>query len=494
LITRTGLGWLLVSLAAWGQSGPLNYGRQVTALIQSSPMLQRARIGFKVVDLQTEQVVAEQSPASFFTPASNVKLYTTAFALTRLGPDYTFRTELRTPGPWQPGQDKLSGLELVGGGDPGLSGRVMPYAVNSHDGDPLTAIGEMASQLCQAGVREINGDIAGVATRYGPDLYPDGWTLDDSLYGYGAPVSSLVVNDGVVSVTVHPGSPGDLAFLETDPGLEHFVILNQVVTEISDRARIRVIRPSGSSEIVLSGTIGNRAPEWKTDLAVDDPALFASEALLDALRERGIVVRGSATGEYCPPASGSCAPNADPTVAIHTSPPLWETVQVINKVSQNLQAEMLLREASYATSGSGNLDAALAAREEFLKGIGVSPEGTGFSLGDGSGLARQDLATPDSTVALLQSMWRSPVRDTWLASLPTGGVDGSLQHRFHNLVAADHVHAKTGSISHVNSLSGYIETQRHGWLAFSVMVNGTVGPDREVRNFLDAFCGFFLGY
>jgi D-alanyl-D-alanine carboxypeptidase/D-alanyl-D-alanine-endopeptidase (penicillin-binding protein 4) len=129
-----------------------------------------------------------------------------------------------------------------------------------------------------------------------------------------------------------------------------------------------------------------------------------------------------------------------------------------------------------------------------LKGLGISPDGTGFSFGDGSGLARQDLTTPDSTVALLQAMWQSPVRDAWLASLPVGGVDGSLQHRFHNMVGADHVHAKTGSFSHVSSLSGYIETQHHGWLAFSVMVNAAVGSDADVRKFLDSFCGIFLGY
>lgn len=496
---RMVLGSLLLPFLAIAQDAHPDFGAEIAALAQKAPIIQRARFGFKVVDLQTGQVLAQQNAANFFTPASNVKLYTTAFALLRLGPDYRFQTELRTSGSWHPGQTSLGDLQFIGGGDPNLSGRVLPYAVNSESGDPLSAIRDLASKLCEAGVREITGDVTGVATRYGRDLYPDGWTIDDANYGYGAPVSSLVVNDSIVSISVTPGQPGELATVETDPAFDHFVILNQVLTDTSDQARLQIARPAGSNELILSGAIGIRAAGWKQDVAVEDPALFASEALIESLRQDGVVVRGSPAAQYCSSdsaeaASNSCAVQTGAILAVHQSPPLWQAVQVTNKTSQNLHAEMLLRETSYADSGSGTLAAAVAAREDFLKTIGVSPDNTGFSLADGSGLARQDLTTPDSTVTLLQSMWQSPVRDAWVASLPVGGVDGSLQHRFHNMVAADHVHAKTGSISHVSSLSGYIETQKHGWLAFSIMVNAAVGDNGDVRTFLDSFCGLFLGY
>jgi D-alanyl-D-alanine carboxypeptidase/D-alanyl-D-alanine-endopeptidase (penicillin-binding protein 4) len=179
-------------------------------------------------------------------------------------------------------------------------------------------------------------------------------------------------------------------------------------------------------------------------------------------------------------------------LAVHESPPLWQAIQVVNKVSQNLHAEMLLREVAHVTHGIGTLEAGRAERETFLKEIGITPEETGFTLEDGSGLARQDLTTPDSTVLLLKYMWQRPDRDVWLRSLPIGGVDGSLQHRFQGIPGAERVHAKTGSISHVNALSGYIETRKHRWLAFSAMVNATNGPNGEVRDFLDRLCAIFL--
>lgn len=458
------------------------------AWAQNPPAMERAHFGYKVVDLQTGQVVAARNSSSFFTPASNVKLYTTAFALSRLGPDYKFETELRTSGRWQPGTAALSDLELLGGGDPNLSGRVIPYARDAQDGDPLTGIKDLALKLCDAGVTEIDGDVTGVSTRYGAELYPDGWTIDDSIYGYGAPVSSLTVNDNVVSVSVQAGEPGELAAVSTSPGLDYFVLLNEVQTDDSDTANIQVARPPGSNEVILSGTIGIHAPKWEQDFAVNDPALFAAEALIEELRESGIVVRGSASARYCCEAPGGTV------LAVHQSPPLAQAVQVVNKVSQNLHAEMLLRETGLVVSGSGTLDAALRAREDFLRSIGVTPDGSGFAFGDGSGLARQDLTTPDSTVALLQYMWQSPMQDAWLASLPIGGVDGSLRHRFKNMAGADRIHAKTGSLAHVSSLSGYIETEQHRWLAFSIMVNDAAGHSADVHDFIDAFCGSYLGY
>lgn len=465
-----------------------DFSADIDALLRNSPLMQRSHFGFKVVDLQTGEVLAQRANSAFFTPASNTKLYTTAFALTRLGANYTFQTELRTSAAWRPGLAVIPDLQLIGGGDPNLSGRVIPYAPNSQDGDPLSGVKDLARKLCEAGVNQIDGDVTGVAARYGPDLYPDGWTLDDSVYGYGAPVSALTVNDGVISVSVQPGSPGELASVTTSPALDYFVILNEVETDASDEAEIAIQRPPGSNEVILSGTIGTGAPEWKEDLAVNDPALFAAEGLIEELRLNGTVVRGSPAARYC------CDMPGGTVLAVHGSPSLRQSVQVVNKVSQNLHAEMLLREAGLISNGSGSLEAGLNAREDFLESAGISPDNSGFAFADGSGLARQDLTTPDSTVTLLRFMWQSPLHDVWLASLPIGGVDGSLQHRFKNMVGADHVHAKTGSLSHVSSLSGYIETQKHGWLAFSIMVNDAVGHSAEVHNFIDAFCGLLLGY
>jgi serine-type D-Ala-D-Ala carboxypeptidase/endopeptidase (penicillin-binding protein 4) len=483
-------------------------GTEIATLMNNSPAVQRGEVGYKFVDLQTGETVAECNPGKFYTPASNTKLYTAAMALVRLGPNYKFQTELRTRGAWQPGQTAISDLELVGGGDPNLSGRVLPYQPDSTSGNPLRAIDELADKLAAAGIHEVDGDVIGVSTRYPGELYPDGWTIDDSLYSYGAPVSALTINDNTISIGLRPTSPGDLAEIELRPALNHFLILNEVVTDASNAAAIHITRAPGSNEVVLWGTLGQNTPPpdehrvtdmpgvlWREDLAMDDPALFAAEALCNALRDRGILVRGEPRSEYRAlsevQATGESA--ADGTLlAVRESPPLWEAIQIIDKVSQNLHAEMLFREVAQVTRGIGTIQAAREERQAFLGEIGITPDGSGLALDDGSGLARQDLTTPESTVALLRYMWQRPDREIWLQSLPIGGTDGTLEHRFQGIAGAEHIHAKTGSLSHVHTLSGYIETEPQKWLAFSVMVNATVSHSADVLEFIDRLCALFL--
>lgn len=478
--------------------------RRLDTLLERSTAITRGDLGYKFVDALTGQVLAEGNSHHFFTPASNTKLYTTALALTRLGPDYKFQTSLGTTGSWKPGQTKLADLQLVGGGDPNLSGRTVPYRVDAPDTDPLAALRNLAAQLAAKGIREIDGDVVGVSTRYPDERYPEGWTIDDSIYGYGAPVSALAVNDNLVSLRVTPTEVGQIADIELQPSIGNFILLNEVVTETSRESKVEVIRPPGSNELILRGTIGDRAPVWEQEVAASDPALFAAEAMADVLQDAGIAVHGVARAEYREEDDGQCAATSVPTapppsadqssivLASRTSAPLTQIIQVVNKVSQNLHAEMLLREVGHVTRGDGSLACGLAEREKFLGEMGITKEGTGYSLADGSGLAREDLTTPDSTVSLLRSLWAGPNRYAWIDSLPIGGVDGSLQHRFRGIRNASHIHAKTGSLSNVNALSGYIQTLHGRWITFSVMVNATPVHSEEVQKFIDRLCALFL--
>jgi serine-type D-Ala-D-Ala carboxypeptidase/endopeptidase (penicillin-binding protein 4) len=473
--------------------------KKLEALLASTPSVQRGHFGFEVADADTGAVLAAQDARRFFIPASNTKLYTTAAALVRLGPNYRFRTEVRAVGRWAPGQPSVDGLELVGGGDPNLSGRALPYSNSVEATDPLAAINNLADQVVTDGIREVRGGVVSIDVRYPGDVYPDGWTIDDQLWAYGAPVSSLSVNDNSVSVTIRPTRTGELADIEVSPEVGHFVVLNDVLTTPGGREHIEFRRDLGSRELVIWGDIGESAQARHEDLAVEDAGLFAAQALRDALQNRGISVRGEAGVErrdletVADPKQGWHEnPASGPVVAQRSSAPLSQIIQLINKISQNLHAEMLLREIGWRVRGVGTQQAGRLEREAFLAGAGVEPDHTGFALDDGSGLARQDLTTPESTVTLLRFMWHRPERDVWLDSLPVGGVDGSLEHRLKGLAGAERIHAKTGSISHVNSLAGYIETRRHRWLAFSMMVNGTTSTNGDVRDFLDKLCGIFL--
>jgi serine-type D-Ala-D-Ala carboxypeptidase/endopeptidase (penicillin-binding protein 4) len=183
------------------------------------------------------------------------------------------------------------------------------------------------------------------------------------------------------------------------------------------------------------------------------------------------------------------APEGTELAALESAP-LYQIVQVVNKVSQNLHAEMLLREVALATRGVGTLAAGLDERKQFLGEAGV--DNTLFDVADGSGLARQDLTTPNATVQLLRYMWQRPERDSWLASLPVGGVDGSLRRRFKTVAGADRIHAKTGSLSHVRALSGYLQDESGRWVIFSLMINGEVNDKGDAEKFLEQACALFL--
>ena len=473
---------------------PVNAAEKITSLLNSHPVVQHGRFGYKFVNLESGEVLAAQNSSNFFTPASNTKLYTTAMALVRLGAGYTFRTEVRTLTAWSSGQTAVGDLLLIGGGDPNLSSRMLPYTADSPEVDPLLALKQMAGQIARAGIREIQGDVVGVDTRYPGDAYPDGWTLNDSIYSYGAPVSALTLNDNAAALILRPSQVGELANVETEPSLNGLIVLNQVVTGDSNSSHISFRRPPGSNEVVVWGTIGKSVDQWREDLGIPDPGLFAAEALTDLLRDRGITIRGEPRSEHRESNDVSSGPrwSSGTLVAIHESLPLSEAIRVVNKVSQNLHAEMLLREVAFCRTGVGTLENGTKEREAFLQEANVTREGTGFSLADGSGLARQDLTTPDSTIALLRYMWGRPEREVWLRSLPIGGLDGSLQHRFRQIAGSQRVHAKTGSLSHVTALSGYVETRQHGWIAFSIMVNGITRHEAQVREFVDQLCSVFL--
>jgi serine-type D-Ala-D-Ala carboxypeptidase/endopeptidase (penicillin-binding protein 4) len=276
-----------------------------------------------------------------------------------------------------------------------------------------------------------------------------------------------------------------------------FTLMNQVVTIPGSEHKIHVWRAPGSSELIVWGTIGVDAPIYRADLAIADPAAFAARAFIEILEEEGISVQGRPRAKYCPSnladtASDDCGELPGKVIVTRPSAPLWQALQVTEKVSQNLHAEMVLRETALHALHAQTLPSAVDARSNFFHGWYDDKEPLGSKLDDGSGLARQDLTSPSATVALLRHMWASPNRQVWLQLLPTGGVDGSLIRRFRDLPSGAHVYAKTGSLSHVSSLSGYMQTVSGRWLCFSVMVNGSPASTSRVRDFLDSFCRIFL--
>jgi len=481
---------LALSLAIPAQAASL--ARSIDRLLASSPAARGAFWGIQVTDLKAGRTLYQLNSDRLFVPASNTKLLTTALALVRLGPQFTFET--RVTAPRTPDRDGCihGSLRLVGGGDPNLSARAIPYQPEPARAAPapgyaLAALAELADQVAAKGVKCVDGDIIGDDTWYVWEPYADGWSIDDPTYEYGTAVSAIAVNDNTVTVSVSPGArEGDPAAVALNPAVEYYVIDNRLRTVAAGGERaIHVHRAPGSLTLELTGTIplGGRGEELA--LGIEDPAKYAAVALRQLLEARGITVSGTAVARHLLPGEAP-AGSAFVVLARRVSAPLVEDLRIIDKASQNLHAELALLAVGRARRGVGSRAAGLDELHTFLTEAGI--DDASYSIEDGSGLSRPNLVTPAAVVKLLRYMYETPERDTWISFLPVAARDGTLAGRFDDTPAAGRIHAKTGSLAHVNALSGYAQRRDGSWVAFSILVNNSNQSAAAVRSVMDKIC------
>jgi D-alanyl-D-alanine carboxypeptidase/D-alanyl-D-alanine-endopeptidase (penicillin-binding protein 4) len=472
---------LSLALLALVSCSAADLAQRVDALVEDSRAMGFA--GIQVVDLASGKTLYRHNEDRLFLPASNLKLFTTALALDRLGADHRFVTHLVR----EPSGDLL----LVGSGDPSLSGRVFPYQKDAPSGPPLQAIEDLADQAVASGVHGVDGDVVGDDRLYPWDPYPPSWTQDDALRDYGAPVSALTVNENVVTISVEPGArPGDPANLSLRPALEYFTIDNRVLTGTrGGEPSVNIRRIPGSRQWLLTGTVPAGHAALSEIIPIDDPALYAAAALYDALARRGVLIRGHPVARHRTVAEEYDSPAGD-VIAMHTSPPLGDILQVMDKVSQNLYAELMLREIGRATRRDGTEEAGLAELAAFLTGMGASAGD--WRLEDGSGLSRNAMVTPRLMTKLLAHLYASKNRELWMSLLPAGGEDGTLDRRLCCFSGGQGIRAKTGSLARGLALSGYADSKAHGTLAFSILVNNFSAPPSAVRQWIDRIATVLL--
>jgi D-alanyl-D-alanine carboxypeptidase/D-alanyl-D-alanine-endopeptidase (penicillin-binding protein 4) len=493
--SRAVLLLLAGSLAVSAETHPTLQSR-IDAVIANSPAMATAFVGIRVVRLKDGRVLYEREVDHLFAPASNTKLFTTALALTTLGPQYRFTTTVVAQQPLDASGRLAGDLVFSGGGDPSLSPRHYPYQKSPPNQQPepfetIAAIEDLADQVVAHGLKSIAGDVVGDDRRYVWDPYPDGWSVDDAIWEYGAPVSALIVNDNTFALRIRPGeSPGDMARILTSPSFSLLSIDNRVYTTANGERKIHMDRRIGSHELDVWGRIPASDRGTTELLAVDDPAIFAAAMLRDALIRRGVAVRGGAVArhrcaeEVADLKRGDALPSTTGVeLARRESPPLVELIQVLDKVSQNLHAEVMLREVGAVKRNMGTREAGQEEMKTFLSQAGIME--TEYHLVDGSGLSRLTLVTPAAITKLLVHMYRSRNRNQWISLLPIAGVDGTLSNRFEGHSEASSIQAKTGSLSHVRAMSGYAESKEHGPVAFSIIVNNYLAPEHDISSFLD---------
>jgi len=459
--------------------------------------------GIYAVSLDSKKPIFALNPDKLFTPASNAKLFTTAAVFGLIGPDYRFNTTVETLGALDKYGRLDADLVLVGRGDPNLSGRGLPYNMRTErKAPPIQVLQELADQLVQHGLKYIDGDVVADDSYFVWQRYDEGWSQDDLAREWGAPVSALTVNDNVIFVNIMPAArPGERAFLNITPFPEYYKIDNRVMTtpQGSGPRTVSINREPGSNQLTFYGNIPEDDPGFSEALAIEDPADFTARLFRQLLEERGVTIYGRSRTRHTELAStqtisvtsmasgggdATRPPNPSPLVlASYQSQPVAEDLRVINKVSQNLHAELMLRLLGKEKGTSGSIESGLEVLRGFLVNAGVKPDQ--FVFYDGSGLSREDLVTPQAVVTLLSYCRQQPWGQSYEDTLPVAAVDGSLAERFRNTPAAGKVKAKTGSLAHVYSLAGYATTESGDHIAFSVVTNNNNMPTKKALDTID---------
>jgi D-alanyl-D-alanine carboxypeptidase/D-alanyl-D-alanine-endopeptidase (penicillin-binding protein 4) len=508
-----------------GTSTPL--GAQIAALL-SDPAVSRAHWGIAVTAMDGTPLYGFDE-GRFFRPASNAKLFTTAAAMALLGPEATVTTrvmgELDTKGTVR------GDLTLVGAGDANLASDDLPYippALRPRGPQPqpvgLDDLRAMADQLVAKGVKRVTGQIVGDDLLFGYQPFSGTWDEGDLVWGYGAPVSALMIADNELKLTVTRGTRRRVGGREVyaqatvtleQNGVAYYTVESQVETTAAGTgSHVDVERLPGSRTLRVYGTIAANSPPDVEHVSIDDPAMYAAMALRGMLIERGIKVRGEATVEHQPlndghgylselmPApdpcelswlsgSGSCAidclmtPVRGTVLAEHVSAPLAEDVRLTLKVSQNLHAEMLLHRLGELNSCPQGVATVAGARmrRAFLLHAGLDPDD--FVFYDGSGLSSHDLVTPRATAQLLAYAAKQPWFAEWKAALPVGGEDGTLASRFPDPPLKDHLFAKTGTLGESRGLSGYVDAASGREVIFSIFVDDHTPGSSASRRVMD---------
>jgi serine-type D-Ala-D-Ala carboxypeptidase/endopeptidase (penicillin-binding protein 4) len=392
------------------------------------------------------------------TPASTMKIVTLAAAAERLGWDYRFETRLFAGGPVSDGV--LHGdLIVVGGGDPNI---------DDWDGAATRTFADWAAQLQAAGIRAIEGRIVGDDNLFDDDELGAGWSVDDVAAGFSAGVSALQFNEGNAQVRVAPGMEvGERAMVSIATPSSGMTLTNLITTSTAGSpGGITRRRLPGISRLELRGSMPLHSRPFLLNVSVDNPTLYFARALRAGLIAAGIDIPRAAVDvdDLMAPPARVGAP-----LATFQSPPLSMLATTMMKLSQNQFAEAFFKTLG-AGSGQGTADSARAAVQSILSGWNL-PAG-GLVQVDGSGLSRFNYVTPDTLVAILRHVDRDErLRSAYEATLPIAGRDGTIEARMKGTAAEGNALVKTGSMTGVRAMAGYVRTADGETLAFAILAN-----------------------
>jgi D-alanyl-D-alanine carboxypeptidase/D-alanyl-D-alanine-endopeptidase (penicillin-binding protein 4) len=460
-----------------------DFAGSINSAIEKNESAAAARWGVCVISMTDGAIVFQHNGDKLFTPASNMKIYTTGVALDLLGADYRWRTSVYANRQPEANGSVPGDLILYGRGAPDLVAR-------SKDENP-SSLEKLADDLYARGVRSVKGNVIGDESYFRGDPLGDGWQWTDLQWYFGAEASALSINDNEVDVNIVPSSKaGEPPVARTSDTENYVTVQNRMkLADRGERSTIGLYRELSDNSVAVWGEFAPGAKGFGARLSVHKPALWAAKLFADVLKTRGIKVEGQTLSrDSRVPESERFDPLHSIELAFVDSRPLSEIARKTNKESNNLYAELILRTLGRergemaalpqaAGRERGDDEAGVAVIRVWLTRAGIST--SHIALHDGSGLSRLDLVTPETSARLLVSLSNTASGQVFKESLPLAGRDGTLSGRLKKI--ADRVSAKTGSLTYDNSLSGYLTTSRGKLLAFSIMCNDQTGGGDSIR-------------
>jgi serine-type D-Ala-D-Ala carboxypeptidase/endopeptidase (penicillin-binding protein 4) len=438
-----------------------------------APISARGSWGVEVRSLDTGEQLFEHDAGRLMMPASNLKVLTLAAAAETLGWDYRYTTTLETTGTIADGV--LHGDLIVrSNGDP---------TINTRGGRAAHVIDDWLAALAAAGIREVDGRIVGNDQAFDDNGLGVGWAWDYLQYYYAAPVGALQYNENVAAMVVTPAAaPGLPPTITIEPG-SGLTIVNRATTGAPDsEITVDAQRQLDHAILDVFGGVPAGAPAVIRPVAVVNPTIFFAQSLKAALTARGVGVRGEAIDfdDIAAETLTGASSGSPRVIATTTSPPLREIAATMMKVSQNLYAETLLKTVGAARGGLGTVAAGSAAVRQLMTSWQIPEDG--YVAVDGSGLSRYNYVAASTLATVLERLYRDPKhRDAFVATLPIAGKDGTIASRMRRTRAEGNAVAKTGSISNVRTLSGFVRTRGGEMLVFAILANDFVIPAATIN-------------
>jgi D-alanyl-D-alanine carboxypeptidase/D-alanyl-D-alanine-endopeptidase (penicillin-binding protein 4) len=423
--------------------------------ILSQPDLEHAHVGMIVLNLDEDSVIYANNYQKNMVPASNLKIVTSAAALTFLGPDFRFKTRLAIKGEVRKG--KLHGdIIVIGGGDPGFS---------------LENLEAFVMTIREHDISRIDGNIILIDGYFTQERLPIGWAWHYLDARYAAEISAISMNRNVVNVRIEATRLGAYADVSMEPLTGYVKLINTMITKPGDDSII-IFRPPDENTIYVDGGIGFNHTR-NIDVAVKDPAMFVGQYLKERLSESNI--------EF----SGRCIRGVDFSVYEGDSDyivvdsilsaSLSDIIREINTESVNLYAEAVLKTLGSHYLKEGSFRAGVSIVKEFLRRCGGDT--SLVELYDGSGLSRYNLISPYNIMLVLRYMYHSKLFDGFY-ELMAGPGEGTLENRFNSIGGV--MRAKTGTLDAISCLSGYLKLNNQNY-CFSMMFNNFVCPRKKIE-------------